>query len=80
MSEYEELLGLLARNEDCLQRLTERKFYGVTTLSDLPIRKIFQGYKNVFIDKVIRFSVLFAKQIKLIMVIILEEITTTGTG
>ena len=40
VSDWEELLGLLAGNEDCLQRLTERTFYGVSTLSGLSIRKI----------------------------------------
>ena len=33
VSDCEELLGLLIGNEDCLQRLTERTFYGVSTLS-----------------------------------------------
>ena len=39
VSEYEELVGLLTGNEDCLQRLTERTFYGVPTLSGLRIRE-----------------------------------------
>ena len=49
---------------DLTEETSDLKIYG----------KLFQGYKNVFIDKVIRFSVLFAKQIKLIMVILYRRL------
>ena len=38
--------GLLSGTEDCLQRLTERTFYGVSTLSGLPIGNLFQSCKE----------------------------------
>jgi len=34
------LWELFTVDDDCLQRLTEKTFYGVTKISGLPIRKI----------------------------------------
>ncbi len=40
--------------EDCLQRLTERTFYGVSTLSGLPILKTFSGLPSSTAEELFR--------------------------
>ena len=40
--------------EDCLQRLTERTFYGVPILSGLPILKTFSGLPSSTAEELFR--------------------------